>query len=100
MKLSKAYSQYGADLGRANRPSPYSSSVDVPTLRASVVRLHLARVYLDTGGYDTGGAYWGVGTPLYRAWDEDEIELFLRAPDRDAAKAMIRTTYPRATFYR
>jgi hypothetical protein len=49
-------------------------------------KLHLRRVRLDRGGYDTGGAYWGVGAPLWVAWDDDGNERYLRARDRDAAK--------------
>ena len=72
--------QYGAPMGR--RELPVSGKV------------RLARVRLDAGGYDPGGAYWGSGQPLYCAWN-DEGEVYLRAPSREAAKARI----PQCSFH-
>ncbi len=95
-KLPKAYSQYGASLGRRGS----KGDPDEPW------RFHLHRVYLDAGGYDNGGAYWGFAEPLYRAWTEprdsdgDEVEIFLRAGTRALAKDKVRRDYPHATFYR
>jgi hypothetical protein len=56
---------------------------------------------LDHGGYDNGGAYWGIGTPLYRAWYELEgefCEYFFRAPTRKAAKEL--PVFSESKFYR
>ena len=69
-------------------------------------RFYLRRVRLDRGGYDQGGAYWGIGAPLYRfeagegpdkltAWPAG----FLRDCDRQDAKAKLRADYPAARFY-
>lgn len=53
------------------------------------VRLNLHRVYLDAGGYDRGGAYWGLGMPIY-TYGNGAGWGYLRASSRDAAKAIIR----------
>jgi hypothetical protein len=92
LTLEKAYSMRGADMGRRSY---------YPKNPRDSVRLHLNRVRLDNGGYDSGGAYWGIGTPLYCAESDDsEIRFFLRAEDRAAAKREILSRLPNATFYR
>ncbi len=50
-KFSKAYSQYGASMGRPSE--------------ALEGKVKLFQVRLDSGGYDNGGAYWGPGEPLW-----------------------------------
>lgn len=51
--LCKVNAKYGAPMGRNNRyPDPGD------------LRKYDRRVYLDSGGYDKGGAYWGIGAPL------------------------------------
>lgn len=73
---------------------------------AEMSRFELARCYLDAGGYDNGGAYWGHGAPLYRAraFNNDGkggmVEFFLRAASRDVAKATVLKQFPAARFYR
>ena len=81
----------GAAMGRASIHSKSS-----PT-----GKLYLRRVYLDRGGYDKNGTYFGIGTPIY--WCADamgEIDFTLRAHSRASAKAKARETYPNATFWR
>lgn len=111
-KLPKAYSEYGASMGRS---SHHASE------RGQSIKLHLERVRLDSGGYDNGGAYWGSGDPLWYAHSDNGTEyvgFFFRARDRAAAKAVITTPtnhyvslqhsntrvwgfgYTKATFYR
>ena len=51
---TKAYSQYGASMGRP----------DCINEADTVVKILLERVRLDSGGYDLGGAYWGHGAPV------------------------------------
>lgn len=66
-------------------------------------RVHLARVRINQGGYDSGGAYWGIGQPLFVAWDDEGGEEYLRADSRDAAKAKILAKHPdpeAVSFYR
>jgi len=81
----------GAALGRSDRGEA----------RADLIRFFLCRVYLNRGGYDSAGAYWGVGSPLYWACSEDGThDRYFRAADRVAAKAHIRNEFPNARFFR
>lgn len=49
------------------------------------------------GDYDSGGAYWGAGEPLWRAVDCDgDVEFFRRAKDRWEALEAVRAEYPNA----
>lgn len=86
-KLAKVDSRYGAPMGRASDA-------------ALAGRVRLGRVRLSRGGYDAGGAYWGLGEPLWRAEGAECGERFLRAPDRDVAKAVLRRADPGARFFR
>ena len=86
---TKAYSQYGASMGRR----------DIITEPLTVKKLHLQRVRLDSGGYDPGGAYWGHGAPLFVAWC-DGREMFFRAGDRAEAKEIVKAVFKNAKFYR
>lgn len=64
--------RYGSPMGRAEwRESP---------TEAKSVRLF--RVRLDSSGYDDGGAYWGIGKPLWCATDDANYRLFCRADSR------------------
>lgn len=71
---TKGYSQYGASMGRRS---------DLP--QDTDDRLEIHRVPIDQGGYDSGGAYWGLGKPLFCVSDEEGRTSYLRA--RDAADA-------------
>lgn len=98
LSLSNACSRYGASMGRDS-----TSDRDLRQLAPEPVKLSLRRVPLDAGGYDSGGAYWGAGEPLYRASDEaglGEVTLFLRARDRAHAKTLVLAKLPNARFYR
>lgn len=94
-------SKYGAPMGRR---SDHLSGLIVTKTDS---RFTLKRISLDSGGYDSGGAYWGCGRPLFY-WavtiteDEttDECSGFFRAKDRDAAKKHIIDMHPAARFYR
>ena len=67
---------YGAPLGQPDRAEP-------------APRVHLARVRINAGGYDSGGTYWGIGQPLYQ-YGADGRWSYLRATSREAAKEKIR----------
>jgi len=82
--------RYGAPMGRHTGPD-YLATEAGP--------LYLRRIRLDRGGYDAGGAYWGLGEPLYYVEDQDGNAKFFRARSRDAAKAAIRADWPGARFY-
>ena len=59
--------------------------------------IHLHRIDLKDGGYDEGGAYWGLGLPLFHAFDEEEnLYAFLRAENIKAAKKKILESFPNA----
>lgn len=68
-------------------------------------KFHLARIPIDSGGYDPGGAYFGLGGPLYRAYSsegngEEVQECFCRAENREAAKRYVGNRFLGAKFYR
>ena len=66
--------QYGAPMGRREYGQP-----------GPLRNVRLFRVRIDSGGYDDGGAYWGVGQPLYCATDGADYRRFIRAASREAA---------------
>lgn len=70
---------YGAPMGRHSDPS----LADIPR------SIRLFRVRLDSGGYDDGGAYWGIGEPLWCAIDCDGGMQFTRAISRRRAAFML-----------
>jgi len=63
------------------------------------MKFYLYRIYLNNGGYDERGVYFGQGQPLY-FWSNDYDSDCIRATSRDDAKQLIRKKYPDATFYR
>jgi hypothetical protein len=106
MSLSKVHSKYGAPMGRGGETLDGFCSAYAGFAESSD-RVQLARVYLNSGGYDSGGAYWGHGAPLYRALFEahgDYWECWLRANSRDEAKRHIQEGTSalglKARFYR
>jgi hypothetical protein len=85
-RLPNEATRYGASMGRGSAPfdSEYSGLVT------------LTRVRLDSGGYDSGGAYWGVGDPLYVAgWGG--ATRYLRAKSRADVARQVSAEMPRAT---
>lgn len=69
------HSKYGAPMGR--------NSFQAKTLQG---KCHMVRVPLDSGGYDRGGAYWGIGAPLFYVEDSNGNYLYTRGTDRSAVK--------------
>jgi hypothetical protein len=59
--IDKVDTRRGAPMGRFGNGAR-------PTDNTRVFR---RRVYLDSGGYDKGGAYWGIGNPLYVNYTAD-----------------------------
>lgn len=80
LQFSKVNSQRGAPMGRAS----YGS---IPECFPRSVRLF--RVNIDSQGYDDGGAYWGIGQPLWCAIGEHDTgcqsRAFVRAKSRESA---------------
>ncbi len=72
--LADVGSRYGAPMGR--RGDVLDPDAGRPTAK---------RVTLDSGGYDAGGAYWGVGQSLWRVTDPDGNTAFLRADNAGEA---------------
>jgi len=80
----------------------------MPTLYKFSVR----REYLNSGGYNDRGRYFGVGAPLFYYQGEvlisppdrepytDLHEGWMRAADREKVKTWVRAMYPQAKFYR
>lgn len=92
-KFPNGYSQYGAQMGRADN----ITEPDFP------VKFRLFEVHLDSGGYDNGGAYWGNSARLFYAFGDGENEkqeYFCRAVDRNEAKQHVLSYFKNATFYR
>lgn len=71
--LAKVSSIYGAPMGRTS----YGT--------APAAKVRLFRFRLDAGGYDKGGAYWGIGSPIYCATDGTTYVAYTRATSRLAA---------------
>ena len=60
-------------------------------------KLTLRRSYLDSGGYDKNGTYFGVGEPLYWCANEElTVDFILRADTRESARAQVLKKYPNA----
>lgn len=84
----------GSMMGRPNTIHP-GDDLDKP--------FRLWRVPINNGGYDAGGAYWGVPANLYCSWGEsktEQVHCFVRAWSRQEAKRKINTYYPNVKFIR
>lgn len=85
--------RYGAPMGRPSH--------NEFTVTESAAPFYLVRVRLDSGGYDSGGAYWGIGAPLYYYEGPlTDISGYVRGRTREAAKAAVREIHPLARFFR
>ena len=50
-------------------------------------KVYCQRVSIDSQGYDRGGAYWGIGQPLYCVFQPDgDLRVFVRADSNKQAK--------------
>lgn len=86
LPCNKGYSERGASMGR------WSQTEGKPEC------LYLQRMRFVDGAYDTGGAYWGGGNPMWCAFSPDTtdneftIRVFTRAANREEAKANVLAT--------
>ncbi len=84
-------------------PSPYGAQMGRRTIMDDpTAKVRLFRIRFVDGDYDDGGVYWGGSVeagPVYCARGEG-VQLFLRAPDRDEAKARVSADHPGLKFYR
>jgi hypothetical protein len=61
----------------------------------------LLKVRLNQGGYTRVGRYFGIGLPLYYYCSSDyNTEGYVRASDRNKAKALVANIDSSATFNR
>jgi len=95
--------KYGAPMGR---PS-HNTFTDKNGLTYELTATENAKPFrlihcpIDSGGYDRGGAYWGLGAPLYYYEGPlTDISGFVRGKSREAAKEEVRKIHPKARFYR
>ncbi len=72
--------KYGAPMGRAS----YGL---IQNCEDRTVRLF--RLNIDQGGYDDGGAYWGLGEPIYVATNDAEYFETVRASNRHHAALLL-----------
>lgn len=87
----KVSCKYGAPMGRSNWDDNTGTYAG---------KMYLQHIRLDAGGYDPGGAYWGVGRRLYGyAAVDDSVNGFVRAYDRKDAIERVRRIYPKAAFF-
>lgn len=72
-------------------------------------KVAVQRIPIDAGGYDEGGAYWGLGGPLFHAGSDcGKLDIFFRVGRqfdghaiRRAAKAHVRNEFGQPIkFYR
>jgi hypothetical protein len=63
-------------------------------------RFHLVNVPLNSGGYDRGGAYWGIPSTLYYYEGPEDVSGYVRGRTREHAKAEVLKICPGARFYR
>lgn len=95
-KLSNVSSKYGASMGRDD---------SIPSDINTAGKLHLKQLKWIDGDYDEGGAYWGqtIGEHIFWATGESatqQIEIFVRAKNRNHAKSEVKNVFPEAKFFR
>jgi hypothetical protein len=91
--------RYGAPMGRASHPNEFSEQHY--TVMSNAPPMYLVRCPLDRGGYDRGGAYWGLGEPLYYYEAHlTDIRGYVRGRTRQHAKVAVLKIHPNARFFR
>lgn len=95
--------KYGAPMGRttSNTYTDKQGRTFEITVDENAKPFRLVRCPLDSGGYDRGGAYWGLGAGLYYFEGPlTDICGFVRGRTREIAKNEVRKIHPKARFYR
>ena len=83
--------KYGAPMGRSNVTELRDHDTDAP------LRFRLEKCRWVDGAYDQGGAYWGMGAPVYLAvyqTDTDYVRRSYRARSRAEAIRQLRGEFP------
>jgi hypothetical protein len=86
-------SKYGAPMGRSDVTELQGHDTDAP------LRFRLERCRWVDGAYDQGGAYWGMGEPVYLAVHETDdayVRRSYRARSRSHAIGQLRGEFPNA----
>jgi hypothetical protein len=93
--VPKVDGRFGAPMGRANRDGGFA-------IVENGRRCTLVQIPIDSGGYDQGGAYWGLSKDRLYGFigPISDIVAYVWAKDREAAKAAIREIHPHALFHR
>ena len=76
--------RYGAPMGRVSEIAEFPNQ-----------KIFVQHVPLHDGGYDSGGAYWGEGQPIF--WyhsDDSATSAFIRADSFEEAKSKILNILP------
>ena len=95
-KLPDASCSRGAPMGRRN---------NIPSDIETASKLYINPLRWVDGDYDQGGAYFGGGQGDFIFWAQGEtateqIDVFVRAFNREDAKEMVLEEIPNAKFYR
>ena len=85
--LEKLDCKYGSPMGRR-------TIKDNPAAKVRLFRMKMV-----DSCYDVGGAYWGMGTPIYVAIGEG-FQAFTRQHSREDAKTYFKEEFPDLRFYR
>ena len=103
--LPDANTSRGAPMGRSTvRPAEL-----ILILQESSFTMYLTEVKLNSGGYDRGGAYWGlsggsgslfVAHTVVEIMGETQVYKDFYRGSRDKVKAEIREEFPFVRFYR
>lgn len=85
IQLPRCDTSRGAPMGRNNKPVTGKCRLQYVPL---------------PDGYDSGGAYFGLGESLYVCEDKEGHQFFTRAVTRNQAKTNIRKYNKSVTFYK
>lgn len=99
----KVGGKYGAPMGRptCDTYTDRQGTTFKLVVNDDAKPFRLVRCPLDSGGYDRGGAYWGLGEPLYYFEGPlSDISGYVRGRTREHAKAKVRAIHPRARFFK
>lgn len=65
--ITPVNTKFGAPMGRSNIgscPNTVTSGRNCKVYKKNQIKVYTKTVNLDSGGYDIGGAYWGLGSTL------------------------------------
>ncbi len=79
--MYKCDTSRGAPMGRSNvgqQPETITRGPQCRIFKCDQVKVYQRRVPMIDGAYDSGGAYWGIGRPLYVRFtlDLSYVEFF------------------------